>query len=391
VTSGSFAWNRDSSPADQPDAIFWNATFDCTVDEVIVQSGGPGLDARCHDVTVSAVYKNAPAKNTAHLQLRAGEAALPPMGSDWIVPMRSSDPDMMLKYPPIPRDWTYALHADAVSYPPWKGTAFVGEAYFNDQRGGLSNYTATVDGGTITGNYHRDRIENAFTTETEWSGVPAFYFLRHMKLSEFLRGPTEGKIAYSQDRDDPVSTFEGQGHFKVTEGSFIADYVLGEYGAHFSSDVGGGLPPFLQFALLESEVQFQGDRIMTPRLHLVGDGLDMQASGGFVRNGDMDYDLQVSISPETASQIPQLQQYLNLEGHRIAQQNIDLAFKLSGPMKKPTGELAGSPPVSVTLVTGGLEVVSEAVRLIDTPRKILFDLLRIGGGILGAAKPPAQP
>jgi hypothetical protein len=139
---------------------------------------------------------------------------------------------------------------------------------------------------------------------------------------------------------------------------------------------------------LEVQADFSNDRVATPDVSLISEGLTMNAEGAFVTGGDLDYEVRVSIDPETAARVPALRDNLNLEGHRLAQQDVQLAFHLSGPMIKPRGRLAEAPPVSVTLVTGGLEVVNEAVRVIDTPRKVLMDLLKIGGGIVGAGRAP---
>ena len=100
---------------------------------------------------------------------------------------------------------------------------------------------------------------------------------------------------------------------------------------------------------------------------------------------DMDYLLKLRIAPDTATKIPLLDDNFNLQGYRLAQQNLELGFRVSGPTFNPQGQLAKLPRASVTLVSGMFEVTSEALKLIDTPRRILVDLLRTGGGIVGAA------
>jgi len=42
--------------------------------------------------------------------------------------------------------------------------------------------------------------------------------------------------------------------------------------------------------------------------------------------------------------------------------------------------------VSVTLVSGAFEVGSDVTKIIDIPRQILVDLLKLGGGLVGATK-----
>jgi hypothetical protein len=56
---------------------------------------------------------------------------------------------------------------------------------------------------------------------------------------------------------------------------------------------------------------------------------------------------------------------------------------VQGPLFNPQGELTEAPGLGVTLVSSALELTNDAMRVIDIPRKVLLDLLRIGGGIVG--------
>ena len=148
------------------------------------------------------------------------------------------------------------------------------------------------------------------------------------------------------------------------------------------------LPPSLRFERLEAGVQFKGDIVETPGFELISEGITVSGGGQFVTDGDMDYDIRVKIAPEAARKMPALQESLNIEGHRLAQQDIELGFKITGPTLKPRSELAQGQPMRVTLVTGALQLTSTALQVIDTPRKILVDLLKIGGGIVSPRKQP---
>jgi hypothetical protein len=144
--------------------------------------------------------------------------------------------------------------------------------------------------------------------------------------------------------------------------------------------------PSLRFSHLKTGIEFKRDLIRTPNADLDAEGIHINGGGQFIIGGDMDYDIKVSISPATAAQIPMLTQSFNIEGHRLSQQNIELAFKVTGPTGGPRGKLAQIPPPRVTLVSGALEMTSEAIKVIDVPRKILVDLLKLGGGLVGATK-----
>jgi hypothetical protein len=140
----------------------------------------------------------------------------------------------------------------------------------------------------------------------------------------------------------------------------------------------------LGIAYLQSDIELDGDTVLTPKFELHSNDLVLQGSGQFVRDGDMDFDVRVEVTPEAAERIPLLRDNFNIQGHKMSNQDIELAFHIGGPTFKPRGELAALPPASVTLVSGALEVTREAINIIDFPRKVLMDLLRLGGGIVGA-------
>lgn len=321
-------------------------------------------------------------ENTGVVKLHAEQGQMPAFGQQWFVPLRTN-PELIEKYPPVPREWTYELTIAALTAPPWQGSDFTASGYGNLEEAGLSRYETRIDDGTLSGEFHRDRVTNTYRSRINWENVPAKYFIEHLELHEMLRGRTWGHAEWSQDSDDPRS-LKGTGHFQVRNGQFSADYLMARLE---QLDEGAtSLPPILKFAKIESDVVLEKDLVRTPHLELVSEGLDITGEGYFVTDGDLNYDIRISVSPELAREIPALRDTLNLEGHRIAQQDIELGFKITGPTLKPTSELAEAPPVRVTLVTGALEVTSTALEVIDTPRKILVELLKIGGGIIAPRK-----
>lgn len=249
----------------------------------------------------------------------------------------------------------------------------------------MTQFAASLDGGgTIEGSYRNVRADNLYELDTRWKDISSTYLIEHLKYSNVLTGISSGHVSYSMDRDDP-STLKGEGAFDVRNGQFSADFLLAQFEEQFENDM-AALPPSLRFRRLSADVGLAGDRVRTPRLELDSEGLSIKGAGHFVRDGDMDYNLSVSISPDTAEKIPVLKDGFNIQGLRLAQQNIDLAFHVTGPTFGPQGELAELPPVGVTLVSGALELTSEAFRVIDAPRRILVDLLRTGTGVVAATK-----
>lgn len=375
--SASYEWTRTPHTGQG-----WHATLACEIDEIALRAEDSEDPFVCKSVTLAGELSEGK-ESMGALRLHASSVTTPPLrGGRWFAPM-SRD---LEKYPPIDRDWTYELSADTIIAPPWEGRDFTGEAYMTLTEIGLKSYSAKVGDGTVSGTYVSNRTENSYETKAEWRNVPSTYLLKHLNQPDIFMGDMTGEVRYSQDRDDP-RTLSGLGSFEIRDGQFSADYLISRFEQQLEGEV-SALPPSLRFSTLQADVEFQKDVVRTPRIHLASDAMELNATGQFVIDGDMNYSIKIAVSPEAAERIPLLRDNFNVQGHRIAQQRIDLAFTLSGPTIKPSSRLEDTPPVHVTLVSGALEAANEALRVIDAPRKILVDLLKIGGGIMGARKPP---
>ncbi|MCC6488548.1 MAG: hypothetical protein IT364_13710 [Candidatus Hydrogenedentes bacterium] len=373
---GFYTWERDAATEGA-----WKSEFGLSMDEIALRADGAEVPLLCKGVTLKGGMAGGTAE-TGELTLDVESARTPPLrGSKWFAPMVRD----LEKYPPNGRRWTYHLGAKSLDVAPWKGTDFKGEAYSSDTDFGLASYSATVDKGTVKGSYASRRKENAFESTAHWENVSAAYLMDTLQLPHVFRGDMSGEVTYSQDRDDP-GTLRGSGYFKMKEGQFSADYILAMLEQQMESTEEPTLPPSLRFSSLEADIEFEKDVVKTPRIELTSDAITMGAEGQFVTDGDMNYTINVSVTPDAAERIPLLAQSFNVQGYRLAQQNIELAFTLSGPTLRPVSALSEAPPVHVTLVSGALEAANEAIRVFDAPRKILVDLLKIGGGIVGARK-----
>lgn len=379
-SNGTYSWRR-TGYSKETDKVEWNASFRCDIDHVSIAAHEAETPLRCSRVTLTGDMKrdDTPA---GHLNVAVERAVTPALGQPWFVPMDVA-PELREKYPPDDFAWTFDLAADDLTVPPWHGTQFAGRAYSNPATAGLAHYEAQVDDGLIEGSFSSRRAENAYTTTATWENVASTYFIEHLKWPEVLEGNTTGTVEYSLDRDDPRS-LKGKGQFTVNNGQFSADYLLRQFGSQLEDMT--SLPPSLSFSALHSEVEFEKDVVRTPVIDLSSPGMNVTASGQFIRDGDMDYEIHISIAPETAEDLPMLKEKLNVEGYRLSQQNIELVFNVTGPVLKPRGELTQAPNTGSVLVSGALQVTSEAISVLDTPRKILVDLLKIGGGIFGAGK-----
>lgn len=381
VTAGEYLWVRD--PGVRPDGTrYWHGEGWAELDSLALRAEGAEHGIRASELRVDYAFRNA-ATNTGDVQVQAAQATMPPFGTKWF-----GTPDIPAalreRYPAQPREFTFQLAADTVAAPPWEGTAFRGTAFLNETATGLESYRATIGEGHIEGSFRKDRVHNTSENAARWERIPVTYLTRHLGQPEILNGLCTGHVEYSRDADDPRS-LAGAGAFEVQDGQFSADYLLYEMGVLQPGDA-ASLPPSLRFSQLHSEVSFEQDVIRTPVLVLESEGIRIEASGNYMIGGDLDYAVDVTLSPEVARQIPALREHLNLEGHTLAQQDIRLAFHLSGAAASPRSEVSQATPVSVTLVAGGLEVMSEAAKVIDIPRKVLGDLLKIGGGLVGVKR-----
>jgi len=377
-TNGSYEWSRDEN-----DSEHWHSTFACDIDRIALQAETSEHPMDLRGVRATGGMASGD-EETGTLAIAVEEGETPPLrAGKWFAPLERDQE----KFPPVDRRWTFALRADRLEVPPWRGAEFTGEGFASLTDFGLSRYSATVEDGQVSGSYLNQREQNTFQSEASWEKVPASYLMDTLQLPHVFRGNMSGKIAYSQDRDDP-GTLEGKGYFTMGEGQFSADYLLAMLEQQMDSSEVSSLPPSLRFSSLEADVEFEKDIVRTPRIKLTSDAIEMEAAGQFVTDGDMNYEIKVAVTPDAAERIPLLAENFNVQGHRLSQQDIELAFTLTGPTFKPVSALAETPPVHVTLVSGALEAANEAIRVIDAPRKILVDLLKIGGGIVGARKAP---
>ena len=380
VTEARFDWDRE--PSMEKANRF---TLAGVIDEVSFLAKTTQVPVLVRGATVVAEIASL-AETQSKLTVVAKEAYLPPFSEEWLIPLESeSPPELTEKFKATkPNFWTYDLKAASLDLPPWKGTNFEGLARDDANEFNMERFSAQVGDGTLSGSYRLRDTDRVGTLSAQWQNIPASFLLRHLDLPAVLSGPCTGEVSYTMDQDDPA-TLAGQGRFEVAGGQFSADYLIGQLQGTLQGDV-SALPPSLAFTRVGSDIQMQGDRITSDALYLDGDGIRITGSGNYIVNGDMDYNIQVSLTPETAARIPVLQTYFNIEGHRLTQNELTLGFRISGPAFQPRSQVAGLPPVGITLVSGAFEMTSEALKIVDLPRQLLVDLFKIGGGIVGAQR-----
>ncbi len=354
-------------------------------DDIALLPDGCPAPVHCKNARVDVTLDNSiEEKRTAAAVVRAEEARLPALGNDWLLPLRPEDPALAERYEEEERDWTFDLAAARLEMPPWQGTAFEAQGYSIEDKTGLTRFFANVGEGSLEGKYEHEKADNINILEAAWANIPARYLLEHLGYPDILSGTLTGQVSYRMDQDDP-STLKGQGFFDIRDGQFSADYIFSQFEEQLNGDM-ATLPPSLKFSRFSAQVELEGDIVRTRDMLLELPGIRLAGAGQYVVDGDMDYALSISISPEAAEQMPVLGQYLLVDGHKLTQNAIELTINIKGPTFNWSSEVTGLPAVGVTLVSGAAEVTSEAIKIIDTPRQILIDLLKIGGGLVGVGQ-----
>ncbi len=339
------------------------------------------------DYRVDMVQETIADGRTGALAVSAARAELPPLDAPWLVPLELlADPVRLERYPSLGRAWTYDLQTAELRMPPWSGRNFTGSAFNDGVEAGLSQFTAEVGEGTITGSFREELATNRINVAADWDGIPASMLLEHLEFPPLLEGQTTGNFRYTLDLDDP-NTLSGEGSFIIRDGQFSADFLARQLETRLAADV-GAMPPSRAFQVVRGRVLLDGDTVQTPEFAIEAEGIEISGGGTWVLDGDVDYTVTVTLAPEVAQRIDVLHDYFNLEGHRLTQNQLQLTFRIEGPLFRPSGQVAGLPPAGVTLVSGAAEVLREGIDMIDTPRQILVDLFKIGGGIAGGASTP---
>ena len=353
---------------------------------------------------VDVVLDNStPGAHTATMTLDVKEASVPPLGKKWLLPLRPSEldvpeaagfeedtglqvPGWYEEEPQEPRTWEYTLCAETLHMLPWEGTQFIGDTFSNGRQSGLRHFSATIGDGNIEGSFISTSEENFRELTATWTNIPAVYLLRHLEFPELIESNMDGEFAYTVDSDDP-GTLRGKGWFEARNGKFNAEGLRAQFKSFFEQN-GAALPDALDFDRFRADIELEGDIVHTRNIAIDGHGMTITGGGQYVLDADMDYEIRVVIQPETAEQMPLLKQYLNVEGHKLTQNPIELAFHVKGPTYKPSSTVVGLPSVGVTLVSGAGQMASQAMRVIDSPRQILLDMVKIVGGIAGAGTAP---
>ena len=384
------------------------ATVGGFFEHVVFLADGGETPLVCRDAQVAVTLTSIKdVENTAELTLHTAEAHVPPFTETWLLPLGSDDPQYTDEYAlhyfkedderrkaqgttSVPRPWTHNLSSDVITVPPWEGRNFSARLHTNDDGTFFDFFRAEVGEGSLEGTYTHKKEDNVVELNATWDSIPAKYLIRHLELPEILAGTCSGKASHVVDQDDPRTTMRTEGDFTIVDGHFLGDALREAFQHAFSDSFAALHPAALRFDKVTSDLRIEGDHIYTDNLTLHSQGMSIKGSGVWVMEGDLDYRIDIAVSPDLADQLPVLRDSFNVQGFRMTQRDIELGFHLTGPTFSPTGQLAGLPPMAVTVVSGAAEMTSEAMRFLDTPRQMLMSIFRVGGGILGATRTQQQ-
>ncbi|MCX5759030.1 MAG: hypothetical protein NTU83_11090 [Candidatus Hydrogenedentes bacterium] len=265
-TDAAFTWRR----GDGEDKA-WTLSGGLSVDRASLHPRDNDATADLEGVSVEMTI-NEGERPDGKLKLHARKAAVPPLRTKWLIPLRPNNPSE--------RKWTCELSADSLELPPWRGTSFSGQAFWSAAESGFSSFAADLDGGGHTqGTYKNNKLDNAYDLACQWKEIQAWYLLDQLNYPRVLTGKTTGETKYFLDRDDP-GTLKGTAHFDVHDGHFSADFILAQLEGGLDKKI-TALPPSLKFASLGSDIVFQGDTITTPNLQLVSEGVKIGVNGSY--------------------------------------------------------------------------------------------------------------
>jgi hypothetical protein len=362
----------------------WELSGSGDVDDLSLLPEGGEAPMHCRGIHVETHIANAP-EPTGSLALTVEKATMPPLRAAWFAKAKM-DEKQRQRYGGKSRNWTFTLKGKTVEVPPWKGEKFEGKAFVREADAGLDSFKANLaGGGAIAGSYRRWVRENRYEVALDWHDINSHYLLEQLHYPLVVSGAASGNFQYAMNKNDAKS-LKGRGGFEMNDGQFSADFLISQIEGRLKKNQLTSLPPSLKFAHLKSDINIENETVKTENLELDSEGIKIKGNGSFALKGDMDYDFKVALSPDMAERIPALRDNLNIQGLRLAQQDLELAFKVSGPTLSPQSELTQSPSVGVTIVSSALELTNDAMRVIDIPRKVLVDLLRIGGGLVGVSK-----
>jgi hypothetical protein len=373
--NGKVAWRAD------PDSKgAWSQVISCSIDDLqllpMEEGAQTPLNLRGAELRATMTRGD---QSTGSLSLHVEESTMPSFHEPWFLPYDRRNAHGV-EMPFVERTWAFTLESRVLDLPPWKGRNFHATAYTNPESVGVDAYSAEIEDGRISGSYHANRAEHSFGSSVEWASIPSHYFIEHLGFPEILSGTMTGNVSYTLDRDDP-GTLKGGGSFAVADGHFSADFLHSLLEEQIE-DEALALPNSLKYSLLDIRgLKFDGDRVDTPSFSLAADGFHVAGSGYYIRDGDMDYTLQLGITPAVAKEIPVLRDSFNIQGMKLAQKNIDLTIEFEGPTFNPQGRVSDLPAAGTMLISATLGVTG---RILDTPRRLLFDIIKSAGGIMGA-------
>jgi len=251
------------------------------------------------------------------------------------------------------------------------------------------NLTVAPYGGSVTAHHNLNRDSGDYVTDASWKEVSLREFLAWVMNGEpYVDGEFAGEINVKGESGSPDSR-EGTGYLEVVRGAIDPVFMA----ARFSGIETPETPAPIQFDRMYTSVRIEGNVIRTPDITIAKEGITFDASGYARLDGEVEYEVNIVLSPEVQDQIPLIRDKKIIPLPRFAQTDLPLRFKV----ERKAGELTssvedrrlsirlledtfemGSDVVGVgsDVVGVGSDVVKTGVKVLEWPAQLLYQVLQ---------------
>jgi len=202
-----------------------------------------------------------------------------------------------------------------------------------------------------------------------------------MNWEPYVDGEFAGEISVKGESGNPESR-EGTGHIEVVRGAVDPVFLAARLGGIETPET----PAPIQFDRMDTSIRIDGNIIRTPDITIAKEGIKFDASGYVTLDGEVQYELDIVLSPEVQDQIPLIREKKIIPLPRFAQRDLPLRFKverkageltsriedrrLSVRLLEDTFEMGGE------VVDVGSDVVETSVKMLDLPRQLFYEVLQ---------------
>ena len=293
----------------------------------------------------------------------------------WLAAFRTPGPDSQFQS-------NLVIRADRI----WCGRADARNLYarltISPQQIQWHNLTFAPYGGSLTAHHNLIRDSGRYVTDASWKEVSLKQFLAWVMNQEaYVDGEFAGEINVKGESGKPDSR-EGTGYFEVLRGAVDPVFMAARFGGIETPET----PAPIQFDRMYTSVKIEGNVIRTPDITIAKEGITFDASGYVSLDGEVEYEINIVLSPEVQDQIPLIREKKIIPLPQFFQTDLPLHFKV----ERKAGKLMGTVEdrrLSIRLledtfrmgsdvVEVGSDVVGTGVKVIEWPARLLYEVFQ---------------